>query len=282
MAVYVNDVKGGSKAFVKVIILSGLFIGVLYTVSSLLINVFVHKADLHYTGGTVQVFGGLAQHFGLPVVLMNRFVGIISFTAMFGSLLMWTAAPVKIFFTEIPKGIFGAKTVSLNQHGVPTRAAWIQFLIVIPLMLIPTIGSGNVQELMNTLINMTAAASMLPPLFIMLAYLNLRLKYDEVNRDFRMGSRMQGITIVSVLIVIFTVGFIASTFPTGASIMTIVFYNVGGLAIFLGYAWWKYNKYEKTLDAKGRYEADTPLAQLALEKQQGAKAEVNIAGSVTP
>ena len=201
---------------------------------------------------------------------------------MFGSLLMWTAAPVKIFFTEIPKGIFGAKTVSLNQHGVLTRAAWIQFLIVIPLMLIPTIGSGNVQELMNTLINMTAAASMLPPLFIMLAYLNLRLKYDEVNRDFRMGSRMQGITIVSVLIVIFTVGFIASTFPTGASIMTIVFYNVGGLAIFLGYAWWKYNKYEKTLDAKGLYEADTPLAQLALEKQQGAKAEVNIAGSVTP
>lgn len=50
MAVYVNDVKGGSKVFVKVIILSGLFIGGLYTVSSLLINVFVHKADLHFTG----------------------------------------------------------------------------------------------------------------------------------------------------------------------------------------------------------------------------------------
>ncbi|MCE0798769.1 MULTISPECIES: amino acid permease [unclassified Buttiauxella] len=279
VAVYVNDVKGGSKAFVKVIILSGLFIGGLYTVSSLLINVFVHKADLHYTGGTVQVFEGLANHFGLPTSLMNRFVGIVSFTAMFGSLLMWTAAPVKIFFTEIPKGIFGEKTVRLNQHGVPTRAAWIQFLIVIPLMLIPTVGSGSVQELMNTLINMTAAASMLPPLFIMLAYLNLRMKYDEVNRDFRMGTRMQGITIVSVLIVIFTVGFIASTFPTGASIMTIVFYNVGGLVIFLGYAWWKYNKYEKGLDARARYEADTPLAQIALEQQQGKPASP-LAGEV--
>jgi amino acid transporter len=169
--------------------------------------------------------------------------------------------------------------VRLNQHGVPTRAAWIQFLIVIPLMLIPTVGSGSVQELMNTLINMTAAASMLPPLFIMLAYLNLRMKYDEVNRDFRMGTRMQGITIVSVLIVIFTVGFIASTFPTGASIMTIVFYNVGGLVIFLGYAWWKYNKYEKGLDARARYEADTPLAQIALEQQQGKPASP-LAGEV--
>jgi hypothetical protein len=84
---------------------------------------------------------------------------------------------------------------------------------------------------------------------------------------------MQGITIVSVLIVIFTVGFIASTFPTGASIMTIMFYNVGGLVIFLGYAWWKYNKYEKTLDASARYEADTPLAQIALEQQQGKQVE---------
>lgn len=46
-------------------------------------------------------------------------------------------------------------------------------------MLIPTLGSSSVQDLMNTLINMTAAASMLPPLFIMLAYLNLRLKYDR-------------------------------------------------------------------------------------------------------
>jgi len=268
VAVYVNDVKGGSRSFVKVIIISGLVIGVLYSIASLLINVFVAQSALHFTGGTVQVFEGLSAHFGLPAVLMNRFVGIVSFTAMFGSLLMWTAAPVKIFFTEIPKGIFGEKTIRLNKHGVPTRAAWFQFLIVIPLMLIPTLGSDSVQDLMNTLINMTAAASMLPPLFIMLAYLNLRLKYDEVERDFRMGSRMQGIAIVSTLIVIFTVGFIASTFPTGASIITIVFYNVGGLVIFLGYAWWKYNKYSKSLDDQTRYHEDTPLARIALESQR--------------
>jgi len=267
VAVYVNDVKGGSRSFVKVIIISGLVIGVLYSIASLLINVFVAQSALHFTGGTVQVFEGLSAHFGLPAVLMNRFVGVVSFTAMFGSLLMWTAAPVKIFFTEIPKGIFGEKTIRLNKHGVPTRAAWTQFLIVIPLMLIPTLGSDSVQELMNTLINMTAAASMLPPLFIMLAYLNLRLKYDNVERDFKMGSRMQGITIVSTLIVIFTVGVIASTFPTGASIITIVFYNVGGLVLFLGYAWWKYNKYSKGLDDKTRYHEDTPLARIVLESQ---------------
>ncbi len=235
VAVYVNDVKGGSKSFVKVIIVAGIFIGVLYCVASVLINVFVPSETLKYTGGSVQVFEGLAAHFGLPEILMNRFVGLVSFTAMFGSLLMWTATPVKIFFSEIPEGIFGKKTVELNENGVPARAAWYQFLIVIPLMIIPTLGSNTAQDLMNTVINMTAAASMLPPLFIMLAYLNLRLKLDHLERDFKMGSRMTGIAAVSVLIVIFTVGFLASTFPTGADIMTIIFYNVGGIVIFLGF-----------------------------------------------
>lgn len=252
VAVYVNDVKGGAKSFVKVIILAGIIIGTLYSVGSVLINVFVSSSELKFTGGSVQVFEGLSRYFGLPEVLMNRFVGLVSFTAMFGSLLMWTATPVKIFSSEIPEGIFGKKTVELNEHGVPARAAWIQYIIVLPLMLVPTLGSNTVQDLMNTIINMTAAASMLPPLFIMLAYLNLRLKLEHLERDFKMGSRMTGIAIVSVLIVIFAVGFVASTFPTGADIMTIIFYNVGGIVIFLGFAWWKYSKYERGLSAEER------------------------------
>ena len=38
--------------------------------------------------------------------------------------------------------------------------------------------------------------------------------------------------MVSLLIVIFTIGFLASTFPTGANIATILFYNVSGILIF--------------------------------------------------
>jgi hypothetical protein len=35
--------------------------------------------------------------------------------------------------------------------------------------------------------------------------------------------------------------------PTGGNILTIIFYNVGGIVIFLGFAWWKYSKYVKGL-----------------------------------
>lgn len=252
ISVYVNDVKGGHKSFVKVVIMAGILIGVLYSVSSLLVNVFVPREALTFTGGSVQIFEGLAVHYGLSTEWVNRFVGVVLFAAMFGSLLMWTATPVKIFFSEIPAGIFGKKTVELNQHGVPVRGAWIQFFIVIPLLIIPALGSDSAQELMNTVINMTAASAMLPPIFIMVAYLMLRWKFDHLERDFKMGSRQTGIAIVSMLLIIFTIGFIASTFPTGGNIAMILLYNVGGIVIFLGFAWWKYSKYENSLSSEDR------------------------------
>ena len=80
-----------------------------------------------------------------------------------------------------------------------------------------------------------------------------------------MGSRTTGIAVVSVLIVLFSVGFLASTFPTGADIMTIIFYNVGGIVIFLGFAWWKYNRYEASLSAEARAKEAQPTAQVAMQ-----------------
>ncbi|KEI70601.1 amino acid permease [Endozoicomonas elysicola] len=245
VAVYLNDVKGGAKTFVKVIVAAGLFIGVMYAAGSLLINVFVPRAELSFTGGMVEVFTGLANHYGFSTVITGRIVGVVLFIAMFGSLLMWSATPVKIHFSEIPKGIYGEKTTELNQHGVPERAAWAQFFIVIPLMFIPALGSETAQELMNTTINMTAATAMLPPIFIMASYIMLRLKHDHIERDFRMGSAKVGVVITVMLLTIFTIGFLAATFPTGSNIMQVLLYNVSGVVIFLGAANLWYSRYLK-------------------------------------
>jgi hypothetical protein len=50
----------------------------------------------------VEIFTGLGAYFHISEALMGRFVGIILFIAIFGSMMMWTAAPVKIHFSEIP------------------------------------------------------------------------------------------------------------------------------------------------------------------------------------
>lgn len=247
IGVYINDLKGGSKAFVKMIVVAGIMIGGLYSVGSLLVNVFVAQEQLSYASGIFQVFVGLGNHFGINQKLIHHFIGVVMLASALAALLVWTSAPVKVFFSEIPKDMFGEKTVALNRYGIPEKATWIQFLIVIPLLLIPALGSGDINELLGIIINMTAATSLLPPLFIMVAYFNLRLNKDHLERDFKMGSRKFGLIVTTFLLCIFSVAFIAAIFPEGQSFILTLVYNVGGVVIFMGWALWKYNSYERKI-----------------------------------
>lgn len=244
-AAYLKDVKGGQKAFIKVIIMAGVLIGAMYAIGSLLVNVFVPREDLTYAGGMVEIFTGMAQYFDISTALVGRFVGIILFIAMFGSMMMWTAAPVKIHFSEIPKGVYGEKTTELNEHGVPVRAAWWQFAFVVVMLIVNGFGSESVQDMMNQAINLTAGTAMLPPIFIMIAYFVFRLKHDDTPRDFRMGSRKVGMSVVSVLIVIFVVSMTASAFPTDVDLVRAFFINVFMTAVFSALAWWWISRFEK-------------------------------------
>jgi amino acid transporter len=243
-AAYLNDVKGGQKSFIKVIIAAGAVIGGMYAVGSLLVNVFVARENLTYAGGMVEIFTGMAKYFGISETLVGRLVGIVLFIAIFGSMMMWTSAPVKIHFSEIPKGVYGPKTTELNKHGVPVRAAWWQFAFVFVMLVINGFGSESVQQMMNTAINLTAGTAMLPPIFIMVAYFVFRWKHDDTPRDFRMGSRRFGMSVVSVLITIFVVSMTASAFPPGVDLMKAFFINVFMTAVFSALAWWWISRFE--------------------------------------
>lgn len=247
VGVYINDLKGGVTAFVRAIVIAGLLIGGLYAVSSLLMTVFVPQGELTYADGVFQTMAGMGEHFGVTAEIMNRIVGVVMLAANLGSLLIWTSTPVKIFFSEIPDGIFGRKLVELNEHGIPWRAAWAQFVIVIPILVIPALGSGDINSLLQIVINMTAATALLPPLFIYLAYFVLRRKYDAVPRIFRVGSRRFGLVMAAFMLVVFAFVFVTGTLPMGQDLWLTLVYNVGGVVVFLGLAAWWYQRYVRRL-----------------------------------
>ncbi|HSO69719.1 MAG TPA: amino acid permease [Arachnia sp.] len=274
-AVFLNDLRGGVKAFVRTIIIAGIVIGLLYATASLLMNVFVPVGTLDYSNGLFVVMGALGEHFGLSAVLVNRVVGVILLAATLGSLLMWTSTPVKIFFSEIPRGIFGGKLVELNSEGIPWRAAWLQFAIVVPILVIPALGSGNVNDLLGIVINMTAATALLPPLLILLAYWMLRRRYDGVARDFRMGSRSLGLGVATFLLVVFAFVFVAGTVPLGQALWLTLTYNVGGVVVFLGLAVLWYERYIRRLKVSNPEAARAelePSAELMVRDEVGVAA----------
>ena len=139
VGVFLNDLKGGVKAFVRTVVIAGLTIGLLYAGASLLVNLFIPEGGVAISTGIFDVFGAVFAHFGIPMEVSTRIIGLILLAATLGSLMMWTSAPIKVFFTEIPKGVFGSKIVELNEHGIPARAAWLQFAIVVPILIIPAL-----------------------------------------------------------------------------------------------------------------------------------------------
>lgn len=262
VGVYVKDIKGGNKAFIRTMLITTIAIGALYCLGSLAVGLIVPESVLqnNYSNGLFDAFAILGSHLGISSGITNL-VGLIMMLSALGSLVLWTAAPVKILFSEIPEGIFGKWVVKTNKEGNPTKGLLVQGIIVTILLIIPALGIGSVDTLLRTLINMTAATSLIPVLFLLIAYIMLRLKKDSIDRSFRMGSRTIGIITGCVILGFFLVAFFISTFPSPFEILAyiktgvvaegaanplfVLLYNVLGIVVFLGFAWICYRRYEK-------------------------------------
>ena len=268
VGVFLNDLKGGVKAFVRTVVIAGLTIGLLYAGASLLVNLFIPEGGVAISTGIFDVFGAVFAHFGIPMEVSTRAIGLILLAATLGSLMMWTSAPIKVFFTEIPKGVFGSKIVELNEHGIPARAAWLQFAIVVPILIIPALGSGNLDDLLMIVTNMTAATALLPPLLILLAYFMLRKNFDAAPRGFRMGSRRFGLVVAAFLLVVFCFVLICGTIPLDQPLWLTLVYNVGGVVVFLGLAVMWYNRYINRLRETDPEAAENELRPSVLDMME--------------
>ncbi|CDQ41620.1 MULTISPECIES: amino acid permease [Virgibacillus] len=262
VGVYVKDIKGGNKSFVKTLAISAISIGVIYALGAVSVGLIMPAGQLqdNYSTALFDAFTILGSHFGVGNGITTRFVGLIMLLSALGSLIIWMAAPVKILFSEIPKGIFGKWISKTNEEGNPTNALIIQGIVVTGLMIIPAIGIGAIDTLLATLINMTAATSLIPVLFLLISYIVLRVKKDNISRSFRMGSRNTGIFIGILLLALFTFAFLTSTFPSPWALIDYfqtgtyaegsvnplfkLLYNILGIIVFIGIALIFYKKYE--------------------------------------
>jgi hypothetical protein len=92
---------------------------------------------------------------------------------------------------------------------------------------------------------------LLPVLFLLIAYIGLRLKKDSMSRSFKFGSRQFGIFSGIALLVLFIFVFFMSTVPDPQLIMA----EINGALpageaspigmLFMGFAWICWIRYER-------------------------------------
>lgn len=262
IGVYIKDVKGGNKTFIKTMILSTFVIGAMYVLGAIAVGFAVPHELIagNFSNAIFVVFDNLLTKFGIPTGVTVRLVGLILCLGSLGALALWTAAPVKVFFSEIPEGVFGKWLVKTNDEGNPTNALIVQGIVVTFLIAIPALGIGSMDSFLETLLNMTAGTSLLPMLFLIFAYIKLRWKHEDMPRDYKFGNRTVGIITGIFLFILFLFIFFMSTVPDPAIMKQalngtlpegvanpfgLLAYNVAGLVIFVGVAWVAWNRYEK-------------------------------------
>lgn len=265
VGVYVKDTKGGNKSFVKAMIISTIAICGLYVLGCIAVGLIVPKETLakNFSNGIFDVFIILGGYFGVGSGVITRIIGLILLLSNLGSLVIWTAAPVKVLFSEIPEGIFGKWIAKTDEQGNPKNALVVQAIVVTILLLVPALGIGSMDSFLETLINMTASTSLIPVLFFLIAYVVLRLKKDNMQRDFKMGNKGFGIFMGVFLLLIFIFVFFMSTVPEPTLIkqaldgtlpkdqanpILVLSYNVLGLIVFLGFALICWNRHIKKLN----------------------------------
>ena len=112
VSVYIKDVK----TFVRTIIGATIAVGIMYILGAVAVGLVVPTDVLkNFSNGIFDIFKILGTYFHIPAAMMVRLVGIILFVGSLGSLALWTAAPVKVFFSEIPDGVFGKWLVKTNE-----------------------------------------------------------------------------------------------------------------------------------------------------------------------
>lgn len=215
----------------------------------------------NYNNAIYDAFNRLAGYFGIHTGLTNV-VGGILFLSTAGSVVLWTSAPVKIFFSETPKGVLPEKITKLTDDGTPVNALYLQAIVVSIILIIPGLGIGGVNHFLKFLINMTAATALLPVLFFVVAYINFRKNLDNTPRTFRLSRNpVIGIACDILLLILFIPTFVVSILPDMDAVILLfkgqplpagvphplfsVLYQLGGVVLFLGFAFWLWHRYEK-------------------------------------
>lgn len=261
LGVYIKDLKGGSRSFIKAMIFSALFVGIVYTLGCIAIGLVIpgNILENNYSNVMYDAFNLLGSYFGITVGITN-IVGLIMFFASAGSLVLWASAPVKIFFSETPEGILPKKITKLTEDGTPVNALYLQAIIVTVILIIPGLGIGGVNGLLKFLINMTAATSLLPVLFFVIAYIRFRAKQDHTPRAFKLSkSPLIGILFGILLLLLFSLTFVLSIVPLESIYIVLsggtlaegtphplfaILYQIGGVVIFLGFAFFLWHRYQ--------------------------------------
>ncbi|MEZ8739267.1 APC family permease [Photobacterium swingsii] len=255
LAAYKRNIKGGERSFRLALLLNVVIFSAIMLLSAVMMNMIL-PADQAAELGLLSAIYVAFQQLGFPLWWTNVIAFFLLVTTLCGSLMLWTAAPVKMLFVDAPKGIFGDKLSVVNNEGTPVNALRMQGILVTFILILFMVGqfSSDINEILVAVKNLNGGAATIPVLFMVIGYLKLRLDSDnkDFKRDFYFLGKGKLLPVLAVvpMLVIFLASTVAALIPSpelweanfqGSLIQTIL----GPLSIVGAFAYcsYAYNKW---------------------------------------
>ncbi len=221
LAAYKRNIEGGERNFRIGILLNVFIFSTIMILASVLVAM-VLPAEQAAKLGLLSTIYAVFQQLGFPVWWTNVIALFMLITTFCGSLMLWTAAPVKMLFVDAPKGIFGDKLSEANHEGTPVNALKMQGALVSVIMILFMLGQFSAE--MNTILvavkNLNGGAATFPVLFLVAGYIKLRWDHDnpDFERDFYFlgKGRFWALLAVMPIVTIFAAATITALVPSPA------------------------------------------------------------------
>jgi amino acid transporter len=179
-APYVAETENPQRNFPRAILLAALMVGGLYVLGSVTVSFLLPVGSLAKATAMNDAWSALALLLGLPPWLVARSLLTIAVFVSVTGYVIWMESPVRVMFADVPPGTFPRALTRSDRQGTHHKALWAQAAVVCTLTLVPLLsivaGLSGSERFISILNDLTSLATVVPYLFISLAYALARHK----------------------------------------------------------------------------------------------------------
>ncbi|WP_314209170.1 APC family permease [Vagococcus salmoninarum] len=177
---YVNNTKNPAKEFPKgMIVLAGM-VALCALLGSIAMGMLFDANNIPedlMVNGAYEAFQRLGAFYGVGNVFLI-FYAVANALAQISALAFSIDAPLKILLADADPDFIPEKLSQLNKKGTPTNGYALTGVLVSILIIIPSLGMGNMTELYRWLLNLNSVVMPLRYLWVFLAFMWIN-KYSE-------------------------------------------------------------------------------------------------------
>lgn len=195
---YVNKVEDPSKGFPKGMITLAIMVVICAILGSVSLAMMFEaptgdaNISVFVGNGAYEAFQKLGEYYGIGNFFMLVYAAC-NLVGQLSVLLLSIDAPLRMLLdNEDVKEFVPSALVKKNKHGAYINGIWLVVATVTPLIVIPALGVGNVDEVIQLLTKLNSVCMPLRYLWVFLAYIAMRKAFEKFPAEYRFA-KSQGV-----------------------------------------------------------------------------------------